>query len=475
MPKYKAKNKDAYLHVKVKLLRHESLAERDLSMMAQRRVRGLLKPNIIKPNVLEYTGPQAIALSEFFKKRSGSYEFFYIMAQIIRLEKRMTANELMLKNLIVDPEHCFINEKTNELQFIYLPLTDSYMGVVVKDFLELIARNWNPCLEANMLYRQRFLDYLQNQSGYDPEAILETIRKMNHKVAEELDKTQTASGFITNKKAEYIKHYGKQAGSLPKKNAEETDLLPEESYSPGRYRGYPGKQSDPEETSLLDDRRSFAPGASYPYEDGTALLDGTPYYPGYDRNPDKSSEDTALLNENPQGSPSYDDSYGIEPETTLLDDGTSILDELSDYQDGTSLLVEETPATAGWGRVEPYSGGTELLDDEGTSVLEPVSASQPVYPYLIRRSTNERISVNKPVFRIGKERSYVDCFIGNNGAISRSHADIIARNTRYFICDRNSTNKTYRNGFMLTPEDEVEIFDGDILRLANEEFEFHIY
>ena len=78
------------------------------------------------------------------------------------------------------------------------------------------------------------------------------------------------------------------------------------------------------------------------------------------------------------------------------------------------------------------------------------------------------------MFRLGKERSYVDYFISSNNAISRSHADIVSRKTKYFVIDKNSKNKTYINGMKLSPEIETEIFDGDLLRLANEEFEFHI-
>ncbi len=84
------------------------------------------------------------------------------------------------------------------------------------------------------------------------------------------------------------------------------------------------------------------------------------------------------------------------------------------------------------------------------------------------------MDINKPVFRIGKERSYVDYFVANNNAISRIHADIITKNNSFFVKDENSTNGTYVNGNRLTPNEEVQVFDGDIITFANEEFEFHI-
>ena len=123
--------------------------------------------------------------------------------------------------------------------------------------------------------------------------------------------------------------------------------------------------------------------------------------------------------------------------------------------------------------------GTTLLsndsEEEGTTVLNQTQTyNQRQFPYLIRLTTNERIEINKPVFRLGKERNYVDYFISNNGAVSRSHADIITKSGHYYVMDLHTTNFTYINNSMVPENTEVEIFDGNMLKLANEEFEFHV-
>ena len=84
------------------------------------------------------------------------------------------------------------------------------------------------------------------------------------------------------------------------------------------------------------------------------------------------------------------------------------------------------------------------------------------------------IVIDKPVYRLGKEKSYVDYFVNNNIAVSRSHADIIARDDRYFVKDLNSRNHTYVNGQKIPVRMEFEIHEGDRLCLANEEFVFHL-
>ena len=61
----------------------------------------------------------------------------------------------------------------------------------------------------------------------------------------------------------------------------------------------------------------------------------------------------------------------------------------------------------------------------------------------------------------------------NNIAVSRSHADIITRGARYFVMDLNSKNHTYINNQEIPIHCEVEIHDGDRLKLGNEEFVFN--
>ena len=97
-----------------------------------------------------------------------------------------------------------------------------------------------------------------------------------------------------------------------------------------------------------------------------------------------------------------------------------------------------------------------------------------VEPYLVRVKTGEKVFVNKPVFRIGKEKSYVDYFIADNTAISRSHCNIHTENGEYYIEDTNSTNHTFINGKIINSNVKTKIVSGDRIRLANEEFTFTV-
>lgn len=120
--------------------------------------------------------------------------------------------------------------------------------------------------------------------------------------------------------------------------------------------------------------------------------------------------------------------------------------------------------------------GTVVLNEESGTVILDESAypEETAYPKLIRRGTGEEVFIDKPVFRIGKEEGVVDYLIPDNPTISRSHADIISRNGRYYLYDNNSTNRSYVNNIIVESLKNIEIYDGTVIRLSDEEFEFRI-
>jgi pSer/pThr/pTyr-binding forkhead associated (FHA) protein len=114
-------------------------------------------------------------------------------------------------------------------------------------------------------------------------------------------------------------------------------------------------------------------------------------------------------------------------------------------------------------------------DDTVMLGYENAQQERRIRPHLIRQSNNERITIDKQLFRIGRDRSFVDYCISENTAIGRSHAHIVVRGGVYYIMDMNSKNHTYVNGEMITGSTEVEIGHETKIRLANEEFEFRLY
>lgn len=350
MAKVKTKTKNCQLIVKVHLSFREKLNENELNDFSRKYVRGLLKVNRRKKNCIEYSGPIGVSLYQRLKKPVSKYDFFFIMEQMIDLIQKMNNAALKLDCVVLDIHHVYINEKTKELQFVFLPLFKPMSDVTILDFMYNFIYSVTPLQEQDDSYISEFVYFLQGMQRFDPEKIEAYIEKEDRKVVQIIKKHNVGqSGFMTDKPRDYYEHYD-------------------------------GKEED-EATGLLED------------EETTRML--------------REDENTVLLQD----------------------------DEL------TGLLSEER-----------YGAH---------------------YASLYREISKETISINEPVFRIGHEKKYSNYLIEDNCAISKSHADIITRGQKYYIMDLNSTNKTYVNGSPIIPRQEVEIRDGDHVRLGNEEFVFH--
>lgn len=195
------------------------------------------------------------------------------------------------------------------------------------------------------------------------------------------------------------------------------------------------------------------------------------YYEHYGDQSDDGEDPTGLLSEGDDATDLLgedDDATGLLAETD--DEATGILIE----DEETGCLAEDEEEATGL-LCDDGDEGTALLNDDGDEGTALLDESPKVhYPVLYRVLTQETIVINKPVFRLGKERSYVDYFVSNNNAVSRSHADIITRGNKYFIIDLNSKNRTYINDQVIAVQCELELRDCDRVKLANEEFIFNL-
>lgn len=118
---------------------------------------------------------------------------------------------------------------------------------------------------------------------------------------------------------------------------------------------------------------------------------------------------------------------------------------------------------------------TGILND-GSSETTVLGGGQSVPPAtLIRKKNNENITISKQVFKLGKERRKVDYCIADNTNISRTHADIVYKNGAFYIVDNHATNGTAVNGATVASGQERILKNNDIIKLADEEFQFRSF
>lgn len=132
-----------------------------------------------------------------------------------------------------------------------------------------------------------------------------------------------------------------------------------------------------------------------------------------------------------------------------------------------SLTIEDLQS-----RIKGGKGGlggvvTPPHTDTGSSVgrLRIIAMNAP---------TRVEIEVTKDEFIIGKKQELVDGVISFNKMISRSHCKISRRGSQYTVTDLQSANGTFVNKMRLQPNQPCQIKNGDIIRMADSDFQVSI-
>ncbi len=114
---------------------------------------------------------------------------------------------------------------------------------------------------------------------------------------------------------------------------------------------------------------------------------------------------------------------------------------------------------------------TVVQGDNGATVMlkQPEFATEPSAK-LIRRKDGTEYRIDRDRVAVGSGTA-VDIRIPN-GAISRSHAVISRKGSDYYIEDTQSSNGTFIGGRRIEEGVRESLYDGMLLKLANEDFEF---
>lgn len=143
--------------------------------------------------------------------------------------------------------------------------------------------------------------------------------------------------------------------------------------------------------------------------------------------------------------------------------------------------VQSAPGFAAPRPVRPVQGGTVILGggaaaaDPGATVCldrSETPAPQAAAIRLKRRRTGETASVNRPIFRVGREKRVADfCLGAETGYVGSEHAYFLCREDGVYLVDNNSMNHTWLNGQMLPANQPQPVKPGDVIKMADEELD----
>lgn len=138
-----------------------------------------------------------------------------------------------------------------------------------------------------------------------------------------------------------------------------------------------------------------------------------------------------------------------------LSNGSTSLEDLYHYLKGGNI------------RRQPEGGGQQF----GQQNMAPQGLSRRVNIIAMNAPTRVEISVNKNDFILGKGSMGTDAIISFNPAISRKHCKISEQNRQIFVTDLKSANGTYLNREKLMPNQPYPLSNGDVIRMANSDFQ----
>lgn len=438
MPKIKIKSYHPQLCVQVHAHWYEELDEEQCGLMKSNYAPGLMRLKSFDGSNVEFLAPADRKICDMLHSGINSDTFFKLIKQLAGVLRWLSEQRLPISGLELNADHIFVNSKTQEMFMLYVPVRGYEQNASLKSFLECLVFESSFALGEDTSFKQELMNLINSGTSISTKRLEQYVHTFSPDTEKSVSKPVKADKRrISDSKTGYMKQWMaalKENENAALEKGSGIDLF----YRQGGARTQNG-------TTILREN-----GTMLLEEDGTMILD--------------EDEGTLVLD--------------VGDKTILLNinDGTAILNEdnrtmVLNEEDGTMFLDEDE----GWALLKIGDKTVLLNANDGTVFLnENRYESALPYPVLIRRSTGEEISVNKPVFRIGTEEGSTDYLVVGNSTVSRNHAVIKSRDGSYYFSDNNSTNRSYINNIIVEPLKDIELFDGTRVRLSNEEFEFRI-
>lgn len=456
-----------------------------LGMLTNNKIPGLASTIFTQMDMtkfVKFNVSAKISVKQFFNGPVNKKRLIGVFNGIV--DAMMSSEEYMIdpSTILLDLDYIFADVSTCETILICVPLEGYSNGVKLGDFFKNIMFNTQFDQTENCDHVAKLMNYLNSSPVFSLDEfkkVLETICKASAPEVKKIDPAPAAdkggsnqpkvNGGTTPANGGTVNNGGSNqpkvnGGTTPANGGSSGLQTPppavdavqpaKKEKKPGLFSGLFKKDTDKAKTQPTKKPANAGGSPSYPVpgmEGGGIAIPGQP-------DPVVEKKTASGAGEQPANN-----SGSTKPATT----------------NGGSTSGGTTPPVTPRGHAANF-GETTVLNKGNigeTTVLNAAAQQQQkqIAPHLIRVKNNEKISVNKPVFRIGKERSYVDYFIGDNTAISRSHANIVSRDGAYYLVDTNSTNHSFVNGEMIPSNEEVQIEHGTKIMLANEDFEFRLY
>ena len=484
----KKETQGIYSYLVIEIEEKDIIDEFSLSMISNNKIEGLIPlvfTQLDDKKYFKYNISSKVPAKNFFERTVNKKHLIGVFESIA--DVLIASDEYMLDSdkILLNLEYIYVDVSTSKAELIYLPLDNNENDTDIKEFLKDIVCSKQFDQTENCDYVAKLLSFINSSETFNVYEFKKLLAEIKLQPAEvQQNKVRNEKKQSTVKQVE---------NKIEKPKAQNVQQLRNEQFSIAKENNKPNVNIN---RSLEQHKTTISvpnsPDKKEKKEKGMSMFHLLMHYSKENKEIYKQQKQEKCQSDNKKQKSSTPMYYDI-PKTNFAVPGVETPNQRTNMQLQENIENKKTSkppiqniqpdvviqprdsyrdVSADFGETTILNNG---MDSEGTTVLSEQDTSlenSSIKPYLVRLKNNEKVLIDKPRYRIGKEKSYVDYFIGDNTAVSRSHADIITSGEEYYILDMNSTNHTFINDEKIQSGVQVKLNDGDRVKLGNEEFKF---
>lgn len=145
-----------YLNIKIKTAFNERIDINELKRFENADMIGFLQPDVVVTDrKVHYVGEKGVSLYEYLQSERSFQEFYTLLINILDIFETVQMKHFSIRNISMNLENVYINEVTEKLQFLYIPLTGSVTEENIRSFFLKIM---NMCLAKDERKRKLIAD-----------------------------------------------------------------------------------------------------------------------------------------------------------------------------------------------------------------------------------------------------------------------------------------------------------------------------
>lgn len=436
-----------------------------IKMLTHNEIDGLLKISVIQKNYdldVRYNVTSLLPLSQVMQEALSKNKVLTIIRSIAKAAQNVEEYMLDSQGLLLDEKHIYVNIVNGETSLIYLPVENPYATDVV-GYIKQLMTAFQYDTNEDSGYVLKMMNAFNSGSVHTVRDLIDLIEKIEKNVFTAVDKSSVPAvqrvATPSEEKREVTPEIPKAVPevkrnvipNIPVKPAEEVVSKTKSSLF-GKAIAPKGEKIKPEKVRNDKPKNKLFGGKSEEKVEQARIPVRIPgeavAVPAFVAEIPKQ-QDESFKESDISGKP-------LTPqEESMVQQKTELPNLMRDY--GNTIVMNENNSTV-----------TCMLDDIENNDIGTLRAS------VTRISNNQKMYIEKNILKMGKESDYVDFYIGSNPTISRSHADIICEEEKYYVRDNNSKNHTYVNGQQITPGTLVPLENNTEIKLSNEVFVFKL-